>query len=81
MWGAGECALLVNPFRQDWCEFEEFDRLKGISMLTHSQAMLAACPVRQDSCQESLMLSTQRIFQVAAFNNLFYLDFVVDVLF
>jgi len=35
-------------------------------MLTHSQAMLAARPVRQDSCQESLMLPTQRIFQVAA---------------
>jgi len=42
------------------------DRSKGVSMLTHSQAMLAARPVRQDSCQESRMLSTQRIFQVAA---------------
>jgi len=27
--------------------------------------MLAARPVRQDLCQKSLMLSTQRIFQVA----------------
>ena len=64
--GRRECALFVDPFRQDWCDFEELDRLKGISMLTHSQAMLAARPVRQDSCQESLKLSTLRIFQVDA---------------
>jgi len=72
LWGAStfvgcrECALFVDPFRQDWREFEELDRSKGVSMLTHSQAMLAARPVRQDSCQESRMFSTQRIFQVEA---------------
>ena len=64
--GRRECPLFVDPFHQDWREFEELERSKGLSMLTHPQAMLAACPVRQDSYQESLMLSTQRIFQVDA---------------
>jgi len=64
--GRRECPLFVDSFHQDWREFEELERSKGLSMLTHPQAMLAACPVRQDSYQESLMLSMQRIFQVDA---------------
>jgi len=56
----------IDPFREDWCEFKELDRVTGLSMLTHPQAMLAARPVGQQLCQESMMPSPRCIIQVAA---------------
>ena len=57
--------LFLDPFHQDWCELEDLSRVTGLSMLTHTQAMLAARPVCQEPCQESPMPSLHCIIPEA----------------
>jgi hypothetical protein len=56
----------VDPFRQDWRDFEQLSSMTGLIMLTHSEAMLAARPVCQEPFQESLISSPQHVIHVAA---------------